>query len=286
MTDAVTISAAWADTRTLQALQAALAARSQYLEHECAEKSVTATAINVLRSLRAETRTVPKRPAIFDDRYLVSLQEGGGYVAGWAAPPRNFRKGRRVLRAGAGGHAIDRVGPRRRRIINLAGPYSRGERLQVFRGYVTNLKSLGEKKPFIDVYIVAKSEADARRWLELRIERRIGQYRGISKRAIGLAMHQMAGTPESGAFGSWDIQRLLGRVVRASSSARGFGSGTAVARVDGGIPEGVSALKNGSFSFQIAMQRAVNFTVGLINKRGALPLGQKLVTPFPEVKAS
>lgn len=277
----VSISAACADGHTLAQLSAAIQARANLLRAETTESATKATAINVLRSLRAETSVVRKRPQIIGDRYDVNIEETG-FSAGWASPGRENPKGRRVVRNGRGGKHVDRVAGCR--VVNLAGRYSRNAPPKVWRLSISNLAGAGKFYPARadSVLCIARSRGDVEKFAFNRIARRIGQYRGISKRALGLAMHQVAGTATTSDTSAADIRRLLGRVVRASASGAGFGAGRYSVDVLDGLPAAALALKNGQQSVALAIQRAANATVATINRKCNVPFFDRLPTPFPE----
>lgn len=275
----VTVRADWADGRTLGALQQAIEARSKLLG-ETAARSVTATAINVLRSLRAETATAPKRPNVIEGRQVYEIKPSA-LVGGWAQPQLRGRKGRRVVRP-VGGHAMDRVDGAR--VVNLAGNYARAKDGRVYTLKITNAASGCRWFPAKSevLHVIANSEADVVKYAEERIRRRIGQYRGISKRAIGLAMHQVAGTPTTSNTTSKDLSRILGRVVSSETRTSGYDSGGSSVTVVDGLPAAMLSLRGGARSFQAALQRATNATVAIINKRCSAPFAARIETPFPE----
>lgn len=278
------LDAGWGvEMRTIDALQNAIEARKNLLAGETGEKAVVATAINILRSLRAETNQVGKNPVIIGDRWLIKV-ERSQYIAGWASPGKHNPRGRRVFRTSANGHALDRIGPGRKRIVNLVGRYTRGEQVQTFRGSATNLLSRDPGTPFYSRYFAARSQEDVEAFLVQRIKKRIGQYRGISRRALGLAMHKVAGTATTSATSSLDMDRLLGQAVTATVRVSGYNSGEASVSVMDALPAATLALKNGAMSLDIAIKRAVNATAAIINKRCDVPLHEQIKTPFPEVR--
>ena len=85
---------------------------------------MTATTINVLKSLRALTGIVGKNPNVIDGKWDIKIEDTA-YISGWASPPRNHQKGRRVVRLG-NSNAID-AGDNGNRVVNLAGPYSKSD---------------------------------------------------------------------------------------------------------------------------------------------------------------
>ena len=269
------------DTRALEVLAQVIEARKQYISTETTENAVTATCINLLTSLRADTATVKKRPSIFDGRYYVEIEDTG-LVGGWAHPPRIGRKGRRVVRPAGGGKAIDRYNGMR--IVNLAGNYARCHESKVYQLAIYNVYRIdGSGKPFYPArvdscYVMAANEDDVRKFAEQRIKRRIGQYRGISKRALGAAMHAFG---KGGTVGG-DLQRLVDAVVDVKQVLDGYGDGHFGVSVEDNLPMAQKALKSGSMTQSI--QKACNRTVSIINRFGdkAGRMWERLETPFPE----
>lgn len=270
------------DTTALEQLARAVEARRDYIG-ETAEKSVTATCINILRSLRADTATVGRRPTVFGGRYLVEIEEVGGMVGGWARPPKCGTRGRRVVRPAGGGKSIDTFNGMR--IINRAGNYARCHSARVFKLSIYNKDADG--RPFYPakadcVMVMAASEDDVRKFAQSKIERRIGQYRGVSKRALGAAMRSFATGGDVGG----DLQRLADAVVDVRKEIEGWDSGHVRVTVADNLPHARQALRSGSES--VALMRAANGTVGYINRcaERAGKFWMPLETPFPDVVAN
>lgn len=263
------------DRRTLESLRTALMLRQQLLANETQEQAVRATAINVLRSLKAETKVVGRKPKIIADRWAIQVKEAG-YLAGWATPGKSNPRGRRVVRK-PGGHSLDRLA--NAPIVNLQGAYRRGEAPRVWLGSVTNLLSQN-KTPWYVRYFVANSAEEVEQFLRRRVERRIGQFRGINKRAIGIAQHLIAGSATTSNSSESSLQKLAGRLVHARVMSHGS---ECTALVADSMPTAMLALRSGPASLQMALQRAANATVSIINKRLDLPLDKRLPTPFREI---
>lgn len=269
-----------AGNEELAALAAVLDARRTFIRGETTEGAVTATCITVLTSLRADTATVKKRPSIFDGRYLVEIEEVGA-VAGWAAPAHRGRRGHRVVRMGGSSGSVERVNGCR--IVNLAGNYARGGNGRVYSLAIYNKDGGG--KPFYpakaeSIWCIAASVDDVRKFAQTRIKRRIEQYRGISKRALGAAMHafHVGGRVESG-----PLQRLADSVVDVRKELEGFDSGRVRCSVADNLPHAEQALKSGTVN--TALRKAVNSTVAKINRWGERQsaLWERIESPFADV---
>lgn len=267
--------------RALNALAACVEARREYM-HETTQKAVDATAVTLLKSLRADTSVVGKKPTIFDGRYYVEIEETG-YIGGWAAPAGKYSaKGHRAIRPEGGGKSLTHINGYK--VINLAGDYKRCKRSRVYKLSIYN-RGADAARPWYPakadcVYVMATDRADVEKFAEERIARRIGQYRGVSKRALGAAMHLIAAGKASG--GS-DLERLANSIVDVRRAGEGFSSGEySVAFVDN-LEHSAQALKSGSVSLSI--QKASNATAGRINNYAerAGMFWENVAAPFPEI---
>lgn len=276
MIDNSNITATWGDRRTLTELEKALRERVRVCK-ETTESATIATAINVLRSLRAETSVMSARkPKVIEGRYNVVVS-ATDYKAGWAYPGKGNPRGRRVARSGNA--ATDFIDGKK--IVNLAGAWTKGEKVDVYRLKIFNTAS-ETQKAFCDCHCFAKSEDDVMLYSRRRIASRSGQYRGISKRAIGLAMHRISAGQGAKDATSAAVARLVERVVNVNTFGNGKDSGNFSLSVEDGLPRAALALKSGRAGVALAMKKAANATIGRINKMLESPL-DKIPTPFPEV---
>lgn len=287
MTNSVTITSSWQNGSAnlpLTELQKAIQARAKILG-ETSEKACVATAINALKTMRAETGTVKsKNFSVFGGNWIVRIEESD-LKPGWAHPGKNSPRGRRVVRPAGGGTAMDRFNGGR--IVNLAGGYLYAGGVQAFKLSITNTESQ-PRRPFYpahgDFYIVlARSRADVEKFAENRIRRRIGQYRGVSKRALGLAMHKLSESAAGGSV-SADVERIVGRLVSAKTYGSGYNSGEFGVSVADDLPRAVLALKHGQAGLDLAVMKAANMTSGIINRVVDKGFGERFETPFPHIQ--
>lgn len=275
-----TVAATWANNRTLDDLRTAIVARQKYLRGATTETAVKATAINVLISLRAETLVAPKKDAhLIADKWRWEI-EATGYTAGWAYPPRNHKHGRRVIRQGGErGHALDKDPQTGKRIVNLAGSWRKGENPRVIR---VKIYELPNGKPFYNSLMIANDDRDALlRFIYKRIVRRIGQYRGISKKLLGIAMHKIA--TGKGEAPSGELGELCADYAVVSMRGSGYGSGSFGVSFLDKIYNSAQTLKHGAASVGIAMNRAARRTIAIINKTALKPLDVPAELSFDEI---
>lgn len=249
---------------------------------------MTATAINVLKSLRALTGTVGKNPNVIDGKWDIKIEDTA-YVSGWAKPPRKHKKGRRVVRLG-NSLALD-AGENGNRVVNLAGPYSKANEksINVYKLTIRNTQT--SKPPFYESLILAQSKEQVKKFADERIKRRIKQYKGISKRLLGILMgkvhssqkvkdQQQTLPPNSNPVPA----AFLASFGVVNKSGRGFANGQFAIKVQDNLVNAALALKNGLSDLETALQKAANSTIGRINKvlegRG---INEKIPTPFPEI---
>ena len=288
MSSQVSIKVDWAGNKTVKGLQDAIKARVKYLQGETTESAVTATTINVLKSLRALTGTVGKNPNVIDGKWDIKIEDTA-YVSGWANPPRKHQKGRRVVRLG-NSNAID-AGDNGNRVVNLAGPYSKSDEksIKVYKLTIRNTQT--SKPPFYSSLILAKGKEEVKKFADERIKRRIKQYKGISKRLLGILMGKVHSSqnvkdqqPSLPVNSSPLPSAFLSQLGVVNKSGSGFANGQFTIKVHDNLVNAALALKNGISDLQTALQKAANSTIGRINKvldgRG---INEKLPTPFPEI---
>lgn len=280
MTNGVMVSATWGDTKSLDALQKAIASRVRTLQFETTERAVKAVSIQALRSMRAETSIAPKKnPPIIDGRWKVDIKKTQ-YAAGWAHPGKHSPRGRRVVRIGRG-HALD-TSQNGNRVVNLAGPFRRaGEAaVQVYSLVITERPAT---KPFYNSLILALGRDEVWKFAQKRIVRRIGQYRGVSKRLLGLAMHKIAAG--QGVSNTGDrIGRLANEYCNVNVSGSGYSSGHFSVSVLDDLPMSALSLKHGYAGVSLALKRAANSVMGAISKTSMRTgFGDTWNTPFPEI---
>lgn len=249
----VTIKASGPNGCTMEALSEMIRARSKELAETSAD-SVVATAINVLKSLRAGTPLAKKNGA----RIRV---EPTPAVAGWA------REGGRRRR-------VARIGKTHVNFKNWAGGYVRGEVVRVWR--VTDVL---RKRSF---YVAATSEQAVKERAEKQIRARIEFSRGLGKTALSIAMGRVStkSKPQFDCTGA--RPRKLADEAAVVGVRQDFDSGEASVSVLDDLEYSGYALKG--VTLELAMQRAANSTAGQLNRlfenRG---IERRIETPFPEI---
>ena len=283
--EGVHITCTWGEHRTMNALGEAIQRRVRDLG-ETTEQAVTAMTINTLRSLRAETSVAKKKnPKIIDERWLVEM-ELTGYTVGWATPAnKGYKKGHRVFRLGGGRGTANTIDPvTQNRLVNVAGPYLHAGEAAV-KCYRLKITERPATKPFYETLILAKNTDDIWKFARLRIIRRIGQYSGVSKRLLGLAMPTVA-EGKGEAPGGDRISQLAGQKCRVVRSGVGYNTGEISITVDDQLPFSALALKHGPAGVHMAMARAANAAAGQISRKvKSTGFGEKWLSPFPEYAA-
>lgn len=237
---------------------------------EDARDAVVATAIDVVRSLRALTRKAPKKAN--DKSFTV---EKTPYVASWVRVGKSFRRVARV--SGTGSRAP--IYP-----VNHAGPhYVKGEQVFVYRitpkhGERWTWEKNRNKGCW---YVFAQSESVARRLGNRLMTRVLEKDSGLAKTALGFAMAHLStksvpivvkdSKARKIAEESWHV------VETSGSSAYGI-------EVQDNLDYAAKALKGGDSAISIAMMRAANKIAGRLAKFEETHFFERsTATPFPEV---
>lgn len=263
------ISCATASGKSLEELSRLVALRAQRLG-ELTKDAVVAAAIDVLVSLRADTRDarggdgnyIPKSVTPRPDLY-VSFRDGPAHIPCLRV---GSRRGPRFTGGGS---------------FYLADKGAKASDLKVFR-IVSRHENVN---PY---FVAARSVSDA-----LKIERRRAKWRikkkgGLAKTALGVAMAKLS--TRNVADTSPKLARIL--ASRLSHATVSYGSGTAGApgtfcleyRDD--LHYAIPALKSGAGGVDIAVRKAANKIAGMITHAAhkAGDIEHDIPTPFPEVK--
>ena len=244
---------------------------------EDAKDATIATAMNVLVSLRSQTKVADPTKAEFEMRYA-SEAEAVWRKSGTQTTSTTAGRGihRRCIKAG--GSLITNF-------VNLAPKYIPGETIKVYHyrplirtGKDTAIKQEGR-------YIVARSEKDAYAWATKNASARLKRYSGMAKSAWGHTM-RMIGSQTSAQEGEITSQARKVVMDNIKVDQRGGNLDFAVS-IFNELEYAENALANGSASVTLAMQNASNKTAGILKKRiaelGYLSVGHEPVeTPFPE----
>lgn len=237
---------------------------------EDSRDAVVATAIDVVRSLRTLTRKAPTRAK--NEMFVI---EKTPYVASWERVGTSFRRVARV--SGTGSRAPIFA-------VNNAGQhYVKGERVYVWR-----VKPLhGERWTWEKNrnqgcwYVFAQSEAVARRFATLHMNRVLEKDSGLAKTALGFAMAHLSTKSVPVVVKDSKARRIAEdswHVVEAS------GSGAYGIEVQDNLDYAAKALKGGDSAISLAMMRAANKIAGRLAKFEETHFFERsTATPFPEV---
>lgn len=242
---------------------------------EATKDAVTATAITVLKSLRADTRIAPKKAR--PDSFKIT---DTGYFGGWERVGGKFH---RVVRATNAYHApkVHGIFP-----VNNAGQHcEKGEVVKVYKiEPVNDQNMLWDKTKHKGCwYIFAKSEGVAKQFAIRHMTSRINSYRGLAKTTLGFAM---AAVSTKGKYAA-DVKTPKA-LTAAKSAAQVYKSGNIgseyVITIDDVLRYSALALKSGKDSVNRAVMKAANSIAGRLSKVAGAKLNAKIPTPFPEVK--
>ena len=262
MTSGVKISCAAVDGTTLEKVSELIEQRSRVLR-ERTKDAVIATAINVLVSLRAATKSAKAnrkvKPVVRDD--------GSVYPSWTNDGPR------RVLRLGTYGQKPRGPiwNPNGLRVRWLTGRL-KDRSLRVFRVTPENTAV----QPY---YVIAPDKKTAENFERKAAAHRIERFGNLAKWALGVAMNKIS-------------TRLVGSKLSITNvqDSGGFASGSFVVEVIDALDYAIAALKGGETDITLAFQKAANKTAGRMMRYMA-DLGtnffsrvESIETPFPEVK--
>ena len=266
----VKITATASSGGTLATLNALIKKRTKALKED-ASRSVIATAINVLVSLRADTRKSPVRGR--KEMYTLSLTN---YAAGWEKIGKSFH---RVVRASPRGPVLREITSRCRNVVGRR--YHRGEVVHVYRADIKN-----EAMKVKHYFAFAKDEKQVRKYIETVIlPRLLKKESGMARYTLGVAAAKVSNKPMNTPAPTGAKQMRIAHaagMVKIDASAWNVGSVNFSFLDD--LKYSTAALKHGSNSLNLAMMKAANKTAGLIrraylNKR----FGEDCPTPFPEI---
>lgn len=104
--------------------------------------------------------------------------------------------------------------------------------------------------------------------------------RGLAKTALGVAMKSISTRNTADTV----TPRAL-RLAQANVSVKEYGSGNGFTlEINDSLNYAALALKGGPSAVDMAMKKAANKIAGRLSKVAAAKLGEKIPTPFPEVK--
>lgn len=245
-----------------------------HLLRETVRDAVVATAITVLKSLRADTRKGRKRAREAD----VCVEETG-WVGGWERHGGRFR---RVVRTSSarGAARVAGVFP-----VNNAGRrYVTGEVVKVYK--VTPARG-AERMTWAKNrnkgcwYVFAQSRKVAENLGKRLVQRKMDAWRGLAKTALGYAM-LMTSTRQSVKSDAATAKARMA-ASRAASVVSRSGDGRWTIDITDSLDYAKTALRSGPGGVERAMMKAANSVAGRLRKVAGGDLGGEIATPFPEV---
>ena len=253
--------------------------KRRQLLRESWRDAVVATAITVLKSLRADTCTA--KPTAQKGDFTVT---DTGWVGSWK---REGGKIHRVPRfsAAKGSARVPGIFP-----VNHAGKrYMPGEIVHVYRVAPTHpqhWKWTRARQPTKHEgcwYVFAQSADVAHEFALRHVARRRKIYSGLARMTLGVAMARISTRQQ---FAAPNVSRRA-RAAAANSAKVVTSSG-----MDGNLTMTVTdnlnyaklALKSGPGGVERAMMKAANSIAGRLRKVAGAELSAELSTPFPEVK--
>ena len=253
-----TIRATIGNGHTLKEFMKVLNQRNKYLE-ETSHASITASALDILRSIRVETMVARLSSTKTDNVKPHPALRLAFSTLGTKKVP--------CLRNGK----IRYVKQPSERIVFES--LEKGAKVYVWE-YIR-----GQKKT--TYYIVANSANQAKRKVKDIVKKRMMRYRGLAKRAISVLMQKTFNQSIVDNVNSLTenvAQKTANKIERVTN-------GMHVLTLKDDLDYALAALKNGQNSVDIAIMKASNKIVSKINMKCKNLLGfEKLETPFPEVR--
>lgn len=216
---------------------------------ESAEDAVVATGIDALISLRALTKTAKKMIPKADVQFG---REEPKYITG--------------TRGKITGRIFRRV---------LVGRWKDGEKKNFVRWQECyNYRHTKKGKLRVRRATSAERTAAWQRWGRIA-------NRGLAKRVLGLAMNSIS----TRKVPLGPAKARLARIAAASVSVTSSGAGSSfVLMIGDKLGYAQQALKGGPAAVELALQKAANKIAGRLCKVADKKFGEKIQTPFPEVK--
>lgn len=269
---AVDAKADW-NGRPLAELERLLALRRKAFGEDAKDATV-ATAIDVVKSLRALTRKAPAKANA--NAYRI---EAMPYVASWERSGRTFHRVARV--GGTGAKAPIRP-------VNLAGQhYVKGEHVRVWKITPAHGARMKWEKNLNKGcwYVFAQSEGVAARFAKEHLSRVLRKEGGMAKTALGYAMARLSTRSAPVEAKGPRAQRLAAQAISVSAGGSG---GAFTLTVRDALEYAKPALKGGESAIQLAMAKAANKIAGRLAKWQETHFfsGERVSTPFPEIVQS
>lgn len=267
---------ATADGKPLEVLQDLVAKRARALR-ETTRDAVVATAINILSSLRSQTKIAKEKP----DRqsYYIELSDLFGGFEG--------KDGKVCARIGGHYGKKSDIKP----ALGFNATKGGVLRSRVYKVFANNPRmTFYQNRNFPNRcwYVLCEHEGQARTYAERCIGRMLRKERGMARYTISIAQAKVSTrssmTSRPSGAKSWQIAHSASQVKIGGG---GFNAGSFNIQFFDALDYSLDALKGGKTSFNLACMKAANKTAGLIhlayvNKK----FGEDCQTPFPEARSA
>lgn len=238
-----------ADGQNPNVLAQIIQARTKELG-ETTQNACVAVAINILKSLRAQTKVAKPN----ETPHITMENVDGSFTPSWKGVKGG--KPRPCLRAGKDGAEITDA-----KVIWYVPKYVKG---QVWHAYHV-VDHVGVDKKY-EYLIVALSEKDAFKKVCQIHRNRIKRHKGLAKVALGIAMHKVY-EGQGGGSASPNVQSIANQNVETRIASGGFGSGYTSIYVHDKLDYATAALKNGYASVSDSIRNAAAKMIGYLQKK-------------------
>lgn len=257
---ALVATATWGPSKPLSVLNDLISRRVKDLG-QTAQDAVVATAITVLKSLKAMTRDASKRKS-----FEVGVEQHADL---YVSLDRHGDVKRPCLRRGS------RKGPKVHNNFYFAAKGMDLKRTHVF--WVTP-----EHENAPPYFLVAYSESQALMFEAKRTLNRVADYGGLAKTALGIAMAKISTKNEP----TPSFRKNIEKSKIIAVNIEGANGGKFGVTVHDKLGYSIPALRGGAAAMNVALMKAANKVAGQL-AQGLKRIGsfeQPIPTPFPEVK--
>lgn len=263
----VTIQATFGESQSLDALTDLIKIREQYFK-ETAKQSVKAIAITVMKSIRAATN-------------IGKLHQNEIELNSTNFKASTYREGDKkipCLRFNGGA----RFYPTKGQQTIVWTDDCKGVKMYTLQVYWFDVKYSKKKRTYL---IVAPSQSSAKKKAKAILLNRLNRYKGLAKRALTLLMVKAAIGDEQDGVGEFANQ-----VAQENTFVQLFDNDKSFAiQLQDTLNYAQDAIKGGSNSIDLALQKALNAATATINKKfessqNAFYTNKRLDIPFPEVR--
>lgn len=215
---------------------------------ETSKQACVAMTINILRSLRADT----KRAKQTERPTLKIVDISAQYTPSWEGKAKERK---RVLRAGKNGAVVSP-----KYVKWICGKYFKGQEVHTYHV----IDEIADSKTY-EYILVADNMKQAEQEAKRRHRNRIKMYSGLAKCALGLAMHKTYSQQNVAEDVNQQTKEAGDKMTDARVVESGFDGGDVSIHVEDNLKYATDALKTGEIDTTI--EKALNKMVGYINHK-------------------